>query len=411
MNKKWLPAVGLALLIGVPLALKLSRSDGLKEVEAEPAQLRALTPSVLASGTLIYESEVKLVSEVIGRVKEVLVEEGDTVQPGQLLLTLDPATSLAEISQLEAALRQSELNIERQRVSFETQSAKWKRFEALRAQGLIDTNTYEEVASQRELAQVELSTSRAMLSQTQAQLRQSRERLAKTQIRSPIGGKVTRVSIKAGETAVPSAMSIAGSDLMVVADTASLYAEINVDETDVARIGIGQQAKIVPAAFPDKSWLGAVEQVAISPRQNAGQSKSYPVKIKLQATEEVKFHPGMSCRAEISTRTAGAPLTLSLPVQAVRYETEEKEAKTTASVLVVDGDKVRRRVVETGTADDAHIEITRGVKDGEMVVTGPAKTLRFLRESDRIKVLPAGAAAAAPTQGKSKPVEASKPAS
>ena len=378
-------AVGLVLLIGVPLALKLYRADGAKPVEYEPVALRALTPSVLASGTLMYESEVKLVSEVIGRVQQVLVQEGDRVTQGQLLLGLDPETYLAEIAQLEAVQRQSELNIERQRVSFETQFAKWKRYEALLAQGIVDKNTYEEVAAQRALAEVELNTSRAMLKQTQAQLRQARERLSKTQIRSPIGGKVTKVSIKLGETAVPSAMSIAGSDLMIIANTDSLYAEVNVDETDVARVGIGQQARIVPAAFPDKSWTGTVEQVAISPRQNPGQSKSYPVKIRLVATDAVQFHPGMSCRAEVSTRREGAQKSLAVPVQAVKYEEVKTDAdKTIATVFVVDGGKARRREVETGAADDAYIEIVHGVNEREAVVVGPAKTLRFLRDGDRI---------------------------
>src|SRR5688572_12957830 len=243
MKRKWLPAIGIALLIGIPVGLKLYRSDGAKEVESEPVSLRALAPSVLASGTLMYESEVKLVSEVLGRVKEVMVQEGDQVQPNQIVLQLDPATSLAEIAQLDAAKRQSVLHIERQQVTFDTQLAKWKRYEVLRERGIVDQNTYEEVASQRALSEVELNTSRAMLSQTEAQLRQAHERLAKTQIRSPMGGKVTKVSIKVGETAVPSAMSIAGSDLMVIANTGSLYAEVNIDETDVARIGIGQEAK------------------------------------------------------------------------------------------------------------------------------------------------------------------------
>lgn len=398
MNKKWLPAAGIALLIAVPIALKLYRADGAKQVEAERIAMRVLTPSILASGTLIYESEVKLVSEVIGRVKEVLVEEGDLVKEGQLLLRLDPATSLAEIAQLEGAKRQSELHIDRQRVTFDTQFSKWKRYETLRAQGIVDKNTYEEVESQRLLAEVELNTSRAMLSQTEAQLRQAKERLAKTQIRSPISGKVTVVSIKAGETAVPSAMSIAGSDLMVVADTASLHAEVNVDETDVARIGIGQEAKIVPAAFPDKSWLGVVEHVAISPRQVAGQSKSYPVKIRLAATDAVQFHPGMSCRAEVSTRREGAQQSLAVPVQSVKYEETQQDEKTIASVFVIDGGKARRREVETGAADDAYIEILRGVQEREEVVTGPAKTLRFLREGDRVTVSPASVASAPAAQ-------------
>jgi HlyD family secretion protein len=234
---------------------------------------------------------------------------------------------------------------------------------------------------------VELDTSRAMLRQTEAQMKEAREQLAKTEIRSPIAGKVTAIFIKAGETAVPSAMSIAGSDLMTVADTGSLYAEVNVDETDVARVGVGQSAKIVPAAFPDKSWAGSVEQVAISPRQSVGQGKSYPVKIRLAAVEDMQFHPGMSCRAEISTHRENADKVVAVPVQAVRYEeAEEKQAKAKASVFVIVDGRAKKRDVETGTADDAYIEISRGLKEQEVIVTGPAKTLRFLRDGERITV-------------------------
>lgn len=386
-TKKWIPLAVIAALVVVPVAVKLSRSEDAKSIEATPVALQVISPSILASGTLVYESERKLVSEVIGRVDSVLVREGDQVKQGQLLLRLDPAASQAQVARLEAVLGQSQLNIERQQVNVRTQEAKWKRYEALRTQNLVDQNTYDEVETQRDLALVELNTSRQMLRQTQAQLNEAREQLAKTAIRSPIGGKVTAIFIETGETAVPSAMSIAGSDLMTVADTASLYAEVNVDETDVARIGVGQQAKIVPAAFPDKSWTGTVEQVAISPRQNAGQAKNYPVKIRLTATDEMQFHPGMSCRAEISTRRDNASKVVAVPVQAVKYEpSEDKEAKSKASVFVVVDGKAKQRVVETDSADDMYIEITRGLKEGETIVTGPAKTLRFLRDGEAVTV-------------------------
>jgi HlyD family secretion protein len=387
-TKKWIPALAIALLIAVPVALKLWRTDDAKPVEAEHVAMRVLAPSILASGTLVYESERKLVSEVIGRVKDVLVREGDQVKEGQILLRLDQASALAEIGRLEAMRGQSELNIKRQDVSLRTQEAKWKRYEALRARGIVDANTYEEIASQRDLAEVELSTSRAMLRQTEAQMREARERLAKTEIRSPIGGTVTAVFIEAGETAVPSATSIAGSDLMIVADTASLYAEVNVDETDVARVGVGQSAKIVPAAFPDKAWQGSVEQVAISPRTATGQQgKNYPVKIRLAATDEMQFHPGMSCRAEISTRRENATKLVAVPVQAVRYEeSDDKDEKAKASVFVIVDGKAKKRAVETGTADDVFIEIRHGLKAGETIVTGPAKTLRFLQDGEGVSV-------------------------
>jgi HlyD family secretion protein len=405
-KKTWLAIAGIALLIGGSVALKKWRTEDAKAVEAEAVVMRVLAPSILASGTLVYESERKLVSEVIGRVKEVLVREGDQVKEGQLLLRLDQASALAEIGRLDAMRGQSELNIKRQEVSLRTQQAKWKRYESLRTQGIVDANTYEEIASQRDLADVELSTSRAMLRQTEAQMKEARERLAKTEIRSPIGGTVTAVFIEAGETAVPSATSIAGSDLMIVADTASLYAEVNVDETDVARVGVGQAAKIVPAAFPDKSWQGAVEQVAISPRQATGQQgKNYPVKIRLAATDDMQFHPGMSCRAEISTLRENASKLIAVPVQAVRYEeSEDKDAKAKASVFVIVDGKAKKRSVETGTADDVYIEIRRGLKENETIVTGPAKTLRFLQDGEEVSVTNAETEEASP---KSKALPAS----
>jgi HlyD family secretion protein len=233
-----------------------------------------------------------------------------------------------------------------------------------------------------------------MLVQTEAQLKEARERLAKTEIRAPIDGKVTAVFIKAGETAVPSAMSIAGSDLMVIANTASMYAEVNVDEADVARVNVGQAASIVPAAFPDKSWKGTVEQVAISPKSAAGQSKTYLVRIKLNEPRE-RFLPGMSCRAEISTRGTDSARTLAVPVQAVRYEDSDEVNKKSgkASVFIAQDGKALKRDVEPGAADDAYIEIVKGITSGERVVTGPAKVLRFLHDGDRVTVAPASSPA------------------
>jgi HlyD family secretion protein len=406
--RKWIVIIVVVLVIAVPVTTSLLRGGEAKAVEIETAGLRAIAPSILASGTLAYESEVRLVPEIVGRVLKLNVKEGAFVKQGDLLVQLDPATSEAEIAQLEAALRQARLHIERQKVTLDTQDAKWKRYQTLRTSGIVDANTYEEIASQRELARVELDTSLEMLGQTEAQLKQARERLAKTEIRAPMSGKVTAVFIKQGETAVPSAMSIAGSDLMVIANTGSLYAEVNVDEADVARVEVGQEATIAPAAFPDKSWKGEVEQVAISPKTQTGQSKTYQVRIKLEQTEQAHFRPGMSCRAEISTRVADAAPILAVPVQAVRYEDSDDVNKKSdkASVFVARDGKVQKRSVETGAADDTYIAIVNGITAGEQVVTGPAKILRFLHEGDRV-----AAAAAAPAPGTAAPASAAAPPS
>lgn len=406
MNKavKWIVAVVVLALVAVPVVQRMRRGGDVKEAEIQVVGKELISPTILASGSLTYQTEIRMVSEVMGRVQEILVKEGDAVKQGELLLRLDPATTRADVAQLEAAMQQSRLAIERQQVQLATLETRLKRYQQLRDQAVVDANTFDDIQSQRDLARVELDSSRQSLKQTEAQLNRSRELLAKTELRAPITGKVTQLTIKTGETAVPSVTSIAGSDLMVIADTSNRYAEVNVNETDVARVAVGQEARIVPAAFPDSSWRGVVETVAVSPRQVAGQGKSYPVKIRLEESADQNFHTGMSARAEIITRQGEATLQVAVPVQAIRYEeSTEPNQVGKASVFVVTDGRVAQRFVETGLADDAHIAVTKGLQEGVDIIIGPARVLRFMEEGDRVKPMedavkdaPPAAPAAAP---------------
>jgi len=375
-RKQWIVVGAIVALIAIPVALKLARNDTNKVVDLEPATAHALSPTVLASGTLTYESQVTLAPEVTGRVKEILVEEGDQVVRDQLLMRLDPKLPQAAIEQSKAEVRQARLRIERSQVDFDSQVTKLRRFETLKANGMVDANSLQELSSARDLAEVDLRT--------------SREQLAKTEIRSPLDGKVTAIYVKVGQTAVPSFSGIAGSVLVDVADTTSIDAEINVDETDIANIKVGAEARVVPAAFPDKTLLGKVDQVAIAPRQQPGQNKSYPVRIRLANTVGVVFHPGMSCRAEVLTGSQGDVKLLAVPVQALRYEDNpdksSKEEKSLASVFVHAGGRATKRSVTTGTADDSYIAITSGLKEGEQIIVGPAKTLLFLLDGEKVNI-------------------------
>jgi HlyD family secretion protein len=384
-GKKWLVLGIIAVLIAVPVLMRATRGGEKKQVEIETVGKKVISPTILASGNLTYQTEIRMVSEVMGRVKELKVKEGDQVKKGDVLLRLDPATVEAQVSQLEAAAQQSRLAIQRQKVQVETIETKLARYEKLRAQGLVDQNTYDDLRSQRDLSRVELASTEQQLLQTQAQLNQMREQLAKTVLRAPIDGRVTQLTIKIGETAVPSVTSIAGSDLMVVSDTSNLYAEVNVNETDVARISVGQEARIAPAAFPDDVWAGTVETVAVSPRQVQGQGKTYPVKIRLQPSENMKFHTGMSCRAEIVTRLGEASATVAVPVQSIRYEEKPEAGQVAkASVFIVKDGRATEKSVETGTADDAWIAVTKGLEEGQQIVVGPARILRFLKSGDNV---------------------------
>jgi HlyD family secretion protein len=387
MNKKWIVWGVILAVVVLSIVVKVSRGTEAKKVEIETVSMRVLTPSILASGKLSYKSQVSLTPEISGRVKEIFVQEGEFVKQDQLLLRLDSAQALAQIAQIEAQIRQSELTIERRTVDRDAQVAKWKRYQALSEKGVIEASRYDDFVTAKDMAEVDLRTSREQLTQMQASLKQSRESLAKTEIRSPISGKVTAIYIKVGETAVMSmGGAIAGSRLMEVADTTSVFAEVNIDETDVARVRVGAAAKIVPAAFPDKSLSGTVDQVAIWPQQVAGsQNKSYLVKIQMTAAEGISFHPGMSCRAEVSASEEGDKQTLAVPVQAVKYEdAENKKDKQKASVFVVKDKRVSKREIETGTADDSYIAVTKGLAADEVIVTGPVKSLLFLRDGESV---------------------------
>ena len=304
-KKQWIAVGVIVALIALPVGLKLARSDTNKAVDVEAATTHALTPTVLASGSLTYESQVTLTPEVTGRVKEILVAEGDQVKRDQLLMRLDPNAPLAAIEQSKAQVRQARLSIERRQVDFDAQVIKVRRFEALQAKGMVDSNSLEELISARNLAEVDLRTSREHSSQAQAQLSQAEENSPR-----PRSARHSRQGdgyhVKVGQTAVPSFSGIAGSILVDVADTTSIDAEINVDETDIARVRVGAAGARGARGFsrqgPERHGGPGrrSRRARWGPRTRATRFASAS-----RTRPDVIFHPGMSCRAEVLTTRQG----------------------------------------------------------------------------------------------------------
>ena len=206
-------------------------------------------------------------------------------------------------------------------------------------------------------------------------------------------GTVTSIDIKVGETAVPSSVGIAGSNLLTIADLGTISTEVNVDEADIARIKVGQQAEINAAAFPDLALKGTVASIPLSPSKaaagaaGASQARSYLVRIRLADPSSVVLRPGMSCRAEILTHTPGRAL--AVPVQALftndqAHASDGKRPAQEHHVFVDVEGRVERRAVIPGVSDDSHVEIRKGVKAGERVIVGPYKVLRHLRPGDEV---------------------------
>ena len=397
MNKRWIGIGAIALVLALPFVFSGGAGSDAKSVTVEPVAKRQVRASILASGNLVFREQAQLSPEVIGKVSEILVEEGDLVEKGQVVMRLDEQVFRAEVDQQEANVRQQRINIDRQKLNVETQRRQSKRSEDLHARGLLDDNSFENARHAFELAEVDLRGSREGLRQAEAMLSQARERLAKTEIRAPIGGTVIAVDIEVGETAVSSATSIAGSSLMTIADTGTLMTEINVDEADIAKISEGQPVSVYAAAFPDTAIDGEVRSIPLAPRNGgtggtSSLARDYSVEVALTDTKGLALRPGMTCRAEIFT--ASAAETIAVPVQAV-FSNNEATADVTPGKgkvdiehhLFVEKDgKAERRVVEVGLSDDSYQEITSGLKEGEHVITGPYKILRHLKDGEAIEV-------------------------
>lgn len=386
MTRKLL-AIGALLLAvaAVPLLNQYLRGGNAVEVEIQTLEPRSIQASVLASGQLVHEEEVKLTTEVIGRVTGIYVEEGDRVAGGQLLLQIDDETYRAEVEQNEATVRMQDIAIQRQQLRVDNLRTQWERDQALHESNLIDDRSFDLSTNELSLAEVDLRSSRESLSQAQARLEQADDRLSKTRVVSPIDGTVTSLDIEVGETAISSTTNIAGSNLMTIADPESIHAEVNVDEADIANVAVGQEARIIAIAYPDQPIKGVIDSIALSARVAEGsQGLSFAVKIRLDKAGRFALRPGMSCRVEIYTEVRDG--LLAVPIQAILVDEELSENRTTYRVFEYDDGEAREVGVQVGLSDDAYQAVTGGLDAGDQVIIGPDRVLRNLDDGDNVRV-------------------------
>jgi HlyD family secretion protein len=403
MKRKVIVGLGIAALLCVPVIAKFTRSEPARSVETAAVAYGEVKSSILASGHLSYQEQVLLSPEVIGKVSTIYVKEGQQVKAGDLLLHLDDQTYRAQVAQQQAAVHQQRINIEQQRLNLANQQNQYKRKIELHRMKMIADSAIDDARYALDSAGIELRNSSARLQQAEALLKQTNEQLAKTNIRSPISGTITSMNIKVGETAVASQIGIAGSSLMTIANTDTMITEVNVDETDIAKIAVGQEVAIHTAAYPDVAIKGEVQEIPLSPKQNspaaqgaggASLSRTYSIKVRLVDTKDLSLRPGLTCRAEIFT--AGSGKSLAVPLQAVLSNNDEntelgpkkgnkKQTVAVENYVFVNKDgKAEKRIVTTGISDDSQQEILGGLKAGERVVIGPYKILRHLKPGDRI---------------------------
>ena len=373
--------IGLAVTAFVALLVskQVTGNKDAPEMHIAEVEQGNIADSILASGNLVFNTQVQLRSEVTGRVAKVFVEEGESVTEGDILMRLDTTAFESEVARNKAVLRATEIDIKHSETRLKNIERQLSRQKELYEVGLAGQEVYENLQNARDLAKIDIEAKREAYNQAQASLLIAEDRLNKSVFRAPMSGLLASVNIKEGETVIAGTTNIIGSDLMLVADPSAILAELRVDETDIAGIKLDQHADIYAAAYPNRPFTGKVINIGTSAKNQAGsQGLSLKVKVLLDATDR-QLYAGMSCRAEIATSIAENGL--KLPIEAIQKEDDSY------FVWKLNADNtVTKTAVTVGISSDIEQALTSGVAKGDRIVIGPARPLSSLKEGDMVAV-------------------------
>ncbi|GGW83933.1 efflux RND transporter periplasmic adaptor subunit [Alteromonas halophila] len=340
-------------------------------VNVETASTGVLSDTVLSSGNFVFNNQIKIRPEVSGRVKQILVEEGEFIREGQLLLRLDTAAYAAEVERASAQAAQNRIEIARQEERLANLERQLQRNVQLLNEGFVQVEKVDGLKSAVAVARIDVDAAQTGLEQAKASLSLARDKLAKTSFTAPMDGLVSSLDIKAGETVIAGTTNIVGSDLMTIADPSAILAELRVDEADIANVNLDQPVEVYAAAYPKQALSGNVVKIGTSAKRlSNGPGLAFEVKV-LMNESHVSLFPGMSCRAEIITATGNS--TTNVPIAAVQYHDNK------GYVWQVENGRSRKVPVTLGMATDTEQAILSGLNVGDDVIVGPARTLSRLK--------------------------------
>lgn len=382
------------------LSIARSRAQGI-EVRTEVIERRDIVEIVTASGNIRARRTVDISSDVSARVAELLVDEGDDVVRGQTLLRLEPDQYQSSVSRSEASLAQAEAQRAQQQANLIRAQRDLDRLLALRQRDslLVSRQQVDDAATTLEVAQATLTSADHGVSQARASLDEAQEQLSKTIFTSPMDGKVTRLNVEEGETVIIGTMNNPGSLVLTIADLSVIEAVVQVDETDVSLIELGDSAVIRIDAFANREFVGRVTEIgnsAINPPagQAAGQQAAidFEVVLTLDPTE-APLRPDLSATADIVVESRHDALSVPIIAMTVREDTtwagedngsQTDEPREIEGVFLARGGRATFTEVTIGIAGQEYFEVLSGLAEGDTVVAGPYQRIRQLVEGDAI---------------------------
>ncbi|MCC2600534.1 efflux RND transporter periplasmic adaptor subunit [Sphingobacterium sp. FBM7-1] len=414
-------AVALLILVVVGSRLGWFGDGGAQQVAVDEVKERTISELVSASGKVQPEFEVKLSSEVSGEIIELNVREGQVVKKGDVLCRVKPDLLQSGYDQVAAVVNQQKANLAAAQQMLKQQEANYSNAEAIykRSQALFDKRVisasemdkaradYEVARASLESQRQQVEASRFGVNQSQAQLQEAGNSLSRTTIYAPSDGVVSLLSIELGERVVGTAQ-MAGTEIMRIANMTTMEVNVEVNENDINRVKVGNEATIEVDAFQGRKFKGIVTEISSSSTAassatavtTAEQVTNFNVKVRIETSsyedlmeEDNKnsspFKPGLSATVQIHTKSDRG---LVVPIQAVtvRENTSLTDSVDNAElkeyVFVLNGDIVNQTEVTTGIQDDNHIIVKTGLKAGDKVVSRPFNAIsKLLQDGTRVK--------------------------
>ncbi len=424
MSKKSLYFLLGAVLIIIILLIVLSKAGVLgnrdegKEVEVTKVKEITLIETVSATGKVQPEVEVKISSEVSGEIIGLPIKEGQAIKKGDLLVRINPDLyesgvdrSAAALSTAKAGLRQSEAQLREAKANYD-------RNKSLFEKGVISKSEWDKIISAYEVAQASKQSAYFNVQSAGATVSEAQDNLDRTTIYSPVDGTISKLDAELGERVVGT-QQMAGTEILRVANLNNMEVEVDVNENDIVKIQIGDEATIEVDAYLKRQFKGVVTSISNSASNEltADQVTNFKVKVRIikesyddmtkgKPSNYSPFRPGMTATVDIVTEKKDNVLAVPISAVVVKSDTtsvkkdvlkelEEKELETGVvkekfeCVFVKKGDKAVLRPITTGIQDDTNIEIVKGLKKGEEVITGPYTLVsKELNPNDKVKIKP-----------------------
>ena len=364
------------------------------EVQVADVGREDLQAKVSANGNIQAQKKVDISATIAGQITHLAVEEGDRVKKGQFLLQIDAVNPRAAARSNEYSMQALRQDLASARATLAQAHVDLQRTEQNYKSGIVPKSDFDRARTVVSTAESAVQAAQQRVEQAGATLEGARDILAKTTIRAPMDGVITARRVEEGEVAVIGIQNSPGTVLLTISDMSVVEAEMEVDETSIPTVHLGQEVRVRLDSYPNQTFRGVVTEVGSSPLTTAAnQAIKFKVKVRL-TNPPADIKPGLSARADILTGFRAKALAVPLQALVVR-DIERKPGQPAPppdaprdqeGVYLMESGKARFQPLKTGLVGDLAIEVLDGLKGGEKVITGPFKALRTLNPGDKVQL-------------------------